>query len=260
MIDLRELLESREGAAPPFFIVGSVRSGTTLLRDLLRAHPNLECPEETHFFRQADPFGSPPFRKAFTGRRIFRYHRELDGISEEEFSELLSQASSRRELALGYAALYLRKRGNPSARWFDKTPQHVYNLLLLTAEFPDARFVHLYRNPLNVVASLRRGQVMNVHDTCGGINYWREAMQLLGAYKDAYGDRVLEVAYEDLVTDPARVVTEVLEFVDEAPDGLEASFASVHGERNQYREDLTDDEIELIKRECEPYFSRYGYR
>ena len=35
----------------PLFIIGSVRSGTTLTRDLLRRVPDFICPEETHFFR-----------------------------------------------------------------------------------------------------------------------------------------------------------------------------------------------------------------
>ena len=33
----------------PFFIVGSPRSGTGLLRDLVRAHPAIEIPSESHF-------------------------------------------------------------------------------------------------------------------------------------------------------------------------------------------------------------------
>jgi len=259
MIDLSELLESRTDAPPPFFIVGSVRSGTTLLRDLLRAHPNLECPEETHFFRHADPFGSPPFLKAFSNRRIFRYHRELDGISEDEFSELLNQATSRKELALGYAALYLHKRGNPSARWFDKTPQHVYNLPLLAAEFPHAKFIHLYRNPLNVVASLHAGEVMAVHDTTGAINYWREAMKMIWSFKKAHGDRLLEIAYEDLVQDPAAILDRIMAFVDVDPAEMEARLDSVRPERNRYQELLDGPDIKRIKRECNPFFRRYGY-
>ena len=47
----------------PFFVLGCVRSGTTLLRDILRQHPRLESPEETHFFRWSDPYGSPRYEK-----------------------------------------------------------------------------------------------------------------------------------------------------------------------------------------------------
>ena len=43
---------------PPFFILGCVRSGTTMLRNALRLHPNLASPEETHFYRWGEPFGS----------------------------------------------------------------------------------------------------------------------------------------------------------------------------------------------------------
>ena len=43
----------------PLFIIGSVRSGTTLTRYLLRRVPNFICPEETHFFRWAEPVRTP---------------------------------------------------------------------------------------------------------------------------------------------------------------------------------------------------------
>ena len=51
----------------PFFILGCVRSGTTLLRDILRIHPRLESPEETHFFRWADPYASPRYERNYVG-------------------------------------------------------------------------------------------------------------------------------------------------------------------------------------------------
>ena len=86
----------------PFFLVGCVRSGTTLLRDLLRAHPRLECPEETHFFRWADPFGSARYRRMYVNSGLMKRHRELDGVDEYTFRYTLNVAKNRREMMEAY--------------------------------------------------------------------------------------------------------------------------------------------------------------
>ncbi len=59
----------------PFFLVGCVRSGTTLLCNLLRLHPHLECPEETHIFRWALPFGSHQYLNHFRRPEIMKHHK-----------------------------------------------------------------------------------------------------------------------------------------------------------------------------------------
>ena len=59
----------------PFFVLGCVRSGTTMLRDALRMHPHLACPEETHFFRWGEPFGS-----WFTSLRRFFHAVMASGV------------------------------------------------------------------------------------------------------------------------------------------------------------------------------------
>ena len=64
----------------PFFILGAPRSGTTLLRDFLRLHPRLACPEETHIFRWGDPFGTHMYERHYKGSQLFRKHREMDGV------------------------------------------------------------------------------------------------------------------------------------------------------------------------------------
>ena len=91
-------LFDRSAGDKPFFILGCARSGTTLLRDLLRLHPRLECPEETHFFRWADPFASPRYNRALKNR-VLRSHRSQDGIDAETFSEIKTAAMNRRDLA-----------------------------------------------------------------------------------------------------------------------------------------------------------------
>ena len=64
---------------------------------------------------------------------------------------------------VAFAGLFLEAQGVSSGRWFDKTPQNIYGLTLLSAVYPEAKFVCIVRHPLNVVASLKRGKVMAAH-------------------------------------------------------------------------------------------------
>jgi len=242
----------------PFFILGSPRSGTTLLRDLLRDHPRLECPEETHFFRWADPFGSPKFNSHYK-TKLFKEHRALDGISDFGFALMLEGLHSREHLAWDYGRVYLRDHGKPDARLFDKTPQNVYGIFLINAIYPKAKFIHIYRNPLNVVASLMEGKVMPVHSLRGAVNSWVESMLLLDQFKKFKPELLLELPYEELTANPDPYLKQILEFVNEDPGMLPSQKGKTHKERNKYQDKLSKQEIEIVLEKCEPYLTQYGY-
>ncbi|WP_419603857.1 sulfotransferase family protein [Thiolapillus sp.] len=244
----------------PFFIVGCVRSGTTMLRNVLRRHPRLECPEETHFFRWTAPFGSPQFLRPYQHNPVVRKQQEMDGVSREEFDALVAASNSRKELAEKYGQLYLQKRGNPHGRWFDKTPQHFYGMLMISQMFPQARFIHIYRNPLNVVASLFEGKVVSLPDMSAATSYWVEAMAVMTEYKQLGGaDRVLEIGYEDFTSNPVNCSQRILEFIGEDEGLLRNPGKGIHPERNRYQQVLGDSDIEEVRRRCMPYQEYYGY-
>jgi hypothetical protein len=185
----------------PFFILGCVRSGTTMLRDILRRHPNLACPEETHFYRPGEPFGTPGFQ-AFCNSNTLKRHRQIDGVPEEAFAEMLAGSRSRAELVHRYMAAFVAV-SKPGARcWFDKTPQNIYGAAQLAADFPQARFVHIVRNPLDVAASLRIGKVMKIAQLVGACSYWNESVTLMQQLKQLAPGRVLELHYERFTAQP----------------------------------------------------------
>lgn len=246
----------------PFFILGCVRSGTTLLRDILREHPRLESPEETHFFRWADPYGSPRYNKNYIGTKLFESHRELDQISLAEFNGVLALARNKKEISDYYARLYLKNNHKYKSRWFDKTPQNIYGVSLLNYMYPNAKFIHIYRHPYNVVSSLKEGKVMAKHDVKGGINYWLESMIMFNEFKKMPGleGRIFELKYEDMVANPKQDIIELLQFLNEDPELFDFSKVKTHKEKDKYKKILTETEVSYIKEMCEPYFSHYGYK
>lgn len=246
----------------PFFILGCVRSGTTLLRDILRAHPRLESPEETHFFRWADPYASPRYERNYVGVKLFKNHRDLDGVSDFNFESSRQMAKNRKDISDFYGKHFLQAKNNIYGRWFDKTPQNIYGILLLGYMYPTAKFLHIYRNPLNVVSSLKEGRVMAKHDLKGGINYWTESMIMINEYKKMPGaaSRFLEIKYEELVANPKPEVSKIFQFVNEDPDLMDYSKISTHKEKDKYKKNLSDTEVHYVKQLCEPFFSQYGYK
>lgn len=243
----------------PFFILGCVRSGTTLLRNMLRRHPRLECPEETHFFRWGDPYGTQRYLHPYTHNKNIQQQQRMDGISEEEFFELIKTSNSRRDIAENYGRLYLEKQGNPDGRWFDKTPQNIYGMLLISQMMPEAKFIHIYRNPLNVVASLFAGKVLSISDISAATSYWYESMAIMQEYQKIGAGRVMEIAYEKLTSEPQKSLNSILEFLGEDANPVTLPPNFVHPEKNKYVDMLTESDIQAIHERCNPLLQTYGY-
>lgn len=243
----------------PFFIVGCVRSGTTMLRNLLRKHPRLECPEETHFFRWADPFASNRYDMVYTKNKLIADQQALDGFTREEFFDLYDKATDRRELMDSYMAEYLAKRGAESARWFDKTPQHVYGLFLIRHAYPDAKFIHIHRNPLNVCASLLQGKVMPKHKLVGAVNYWNEAMILVNAFKRVFSDVIYELSYEEFCEEPEKHLPSIFNFIGEDMGAVDYGLHEIHPEKNKYRDVLNQEQVRFVIEKCREFMTQYGY-
>lgn len=243
----------------PFFIVGCVRSGTTMLRDVLRNHPHLAAPEETHFFRWAEPFGGVPFRKAVSDNRVLKRHREIDGIEESEFQAVLDQSVSRADLCQRYMRLYIEKNKPGAKRWFDKTPQNVYGAAMIAGEMPDAKFVHIVRDPMDVVSSLRIGKIVKVQNLVGACNYWNEAAEIINVVKKAFPGRVHEVRYEDFTREPFAEIKKMMGFLDESYDPDHFASINMVPKKHEHEELFSAEELSRIKQLCFRWGKHYEY-
>jgi len=243
----------------PFFIVGSVRSGTTLLRDILRQHPRLAAPEETHFFRWAEPYGTGPYEKNYMHKKLFENHRQLDGLSDFDFFYTLQHGRHRKDLMDNYARIFMEKNANEDRRWFDKSPQNVYGMLLISAMYPESRFIHIHRHPFNVVASLREGRMLRRQPIRGAINYWLESAYIISEYRRGFPDRIHELAYQDLCNRPLETVNEILAFLGERPMKTFPEDIIVGDEQNRYRDLLDQEDLDYIKSCCGEMLRVYDY-
>lgn len=230
----------------PVFIVGAPRSGTTILRDTLRLDDRFLCPEETHFFRWNEAYGSTYYRDLVAHNATLLHHRELDGVLPDEFNALLDRCEHKGQLWTGYMQLLAQKRDlQATVIPVDKTPQHVYALELIHHYFPQARFVHIVRNPLNVVSSLMKGRQFDAQDLVGALNFWLEPIELMERFRARYSSQCAEVSYELFAEDPDAVMTGLYRFLNIAkPTALDTS--EVHPAPDRHSGFLGAEHIDYI--------------
>ena len=207
----------------PFFIIGSGRSGNTLLRRILASHPSYHIPPETYVLgtickrywqiAHMDWNDIVPFIYSY-----FQFHEEFETFDVGTLSELVRTVQSadtgRRSLAFIINAFYewhARQRGISAERWGDKTPLNVYALKRLHRVFPKAQFVHIVRDGGDVVASyLEAGIYQSAEEAAWR---WRTAVGLCRRFGKANARSYLEVRYEDLVTEPHGTVVRICAFL-----------------------------------------------
>ena len=178
---------------PPVFIVGCGRSGTTLLRSALNAHSRISVPLESLFIvdylRAAEHRPLPSLiRACLQEYELKEWGIDLQKISLEGLATL-PDFLERLHLAYG---------GFRKDIWAQKTPRFIRHLELIDHFFPDARYIHLIRDPRAVAASLIRSPVHASTARHAALR-WRDDVAAGLAFESRYPSRVLRVHYEDLV-------------------------------------------------------------
>jgi hypothetical protein len=233
-------------SAPPVFVLGVRRSGTTLLRVMLDRHSQLAVPDESYFIPQlADRHRGPIDVDAFVDdlRRLPTL-REWDvdiGAVREKLRPGQPPGEAIGAVYETYAA------GQGKARWGDKTPMYMQRLPMLERLFPDAHYVHLVRDGRDCAlsfAQMPEGIVTrswaHPRGAAGFACQWRAEVVAAHELGKRVGARMLEVRYEELVADPKQTLRRICEHVDLAfePAMLEYA-ASVDVARQPHHQSLT---------------------
>jgi hypothetical protein len=215
------------GTEPAIFIVGVARSGTTLLRLMLDAHPDLAIPPETHFIPKvikAVDEGRDPLPEILEHRRWPDFGLDADELRRRlDRRRSPSAAHTLRE----FYGLYASKQGKP--RWGDKSTNYIRKMKPIARTLPEARFVHLIRDGRDVALS----QVA-VHfgpDSIeGAAEKWRSEVEKARRQGPKLG-HYLELRYEDLIADPEPVLRQVCDATELEWDDAMLSYQDRAGER-----------------------------
>ena len=209
--------------AAPFFIVGSPRSGTTLLRFMIDRHPHLFIPAETGFVPfLRTPVEVPLSRKqvSYVLQRVGRLNRTWRNTVADP--DAFFDALPTPRLADVVDALYrIRMRRHGGERWGDKTPLYVQYIPFLDRLFPRAQFIHVIRDGRDAVVSAleKWGHDKAYFDPYYLLKHWVNNVNTGRAEGKGLGeDRYLEVRYEDLVADSERLLRRICGFLGERLD------------------------------------------
>ncbi len=192
---LKEVSFKGSDSEVPVFIVGLPRSGTTLLEQIISAHPKAEGRgelEEMHFIHLE-------LEKGLKGKKSLQ--RLLD------------------ENAADWQTRYLKALDPKEGvqRITDKLPANCRDLGLISLLFPKARVIHIHRNPMDVGFSIFSNPLATGHPYSTSLKnigdyIWR-TLDLMAYWKKELPIQILDLAYEDLVANQKKVSKEVIGFL-----------------------------------------------
>lgn len=186
---------SGEDASGPIFVLGLPRSGTTLVERILGSHVDVASLGETNDFTYSVMrSGSPAADKDELMRNVAA--ADMRRLGREYWQALL-----------GY--------GEQSTFLIDKTPGNFLYLGLIAKALPGARILHVHRHPMAscyaMYKSLFRMGYPFSYDLQALGKYWLEYNNLMTHWHSLFGDRILDVSYENLVDDLETVSRQVVE-------------------------------------------------
>ncbi|OGP64958.1 MAG: hypothetical protein A2169_07330, partial [Deltaproteobacteria bacterium RBG_13_47_9] len=186
------------------------RSGTTLLRLMLDAHPDIAIPPETHFVSRLNlQYGREGFFSVVTSEATWEdFH-----IDQAAFKNVLNELNpfSVTEGLRCFYRLYADKYGKKYVG--DKTPIYSLSMTSIQIMLPEARFIHVIRDGRDVALSQRGLWFGPGDDINAAAEFWSSRIQ--NARQQApLLKHYLEILFEQLILNPVVVLTNICDFLE----------------------------------------------
>ncbi len=285
----------------PIFIVGGGRSGSTLLYNIMAGHPDLAWFSNFTSLRQPTRFwittsivtrlyslvrrhNLPPFAARFVpfpyeGYQLWNICHPVAGTGGD--GPLTADDVTGEEEACVRELISQHMRYQRKPRFINKNTRNSRRVGYLDAMFPDARFIHIVRDPRAAVASLLKvdwwpnleiwceNRVTPLEWAAEGkdpamlaASLWIAQTQQVLDYEHRLGDRYKRIYYEDLTARPLEVMRETVAHCELAWSARFERFVnsfSIRSMNFKFKEQLNDAQITEIMRLTAPVVERLGY-
>jgi hypothetical protein len=193
----------------PIFVGGCERSGTTLLRVILDSHSNIHCGPEAKIVAMTVPCWT--HQRNSNSKVLREYYHFTDAKIDALYRDIITTAISRDNAV--------------KKKWLaEKSPQNVFYYSQIRALFPESPIVNIVRDGRDVVASLlemdwtnnqgkRLAFTVDIEAACRRWLAAVEANAFFAASNNA--QPYVQICYEDLVTNPKAVISDLLNLLGE---------------------------------------------
>jgi len=232
----------------PVFVLGSPRSGTTLLYDMLLSAGGFAVylAESNVFNVLAPNFGDLGNREnrqqlldVWLGSKLFR----ASGLNAQEVEkQVLDRCRNAGDFLRIVMDGIARKQG--AQRWAENSPEGILHLPTIKRLIPEALVIHIIRDGRDVAMSLNRTRYLKpfpwqdrISLTGAGV-YWEWILQQGRKYGQQLGPDYMEVHFEELVSSPRELLSRIGAFIDQELDYdriLEIGYGSVSKPNTSFR-------------------------
>lgn len=207
----------------PIFIGGLFKSGTTLLRAMLGQHSSLASGSETYWFDLDLNYIKSNVSDESVGHWSVERWRKFYGLEKDITDKMIAKSRSATELLNMFMGYYTRSTGK--RRWVEKTPGNILHLERIYSTWPEAKVIHIIRDPRDVFASLKQAKKWDTVEVFADL--WCQYLGAAEKYKEKSkldNQRYFEIRYEDLVFRPKILMKKVLHFIGEKWEEIVSEF------------------------------------
>lgn len=205
------------------FIVGSARSGTSLMASILQtsalyASYRAETKLLDGCSAKYGDLNNEKMRKIFWNDWFRSRQFKRSGLTKEEVRDVVFPQRSYIGVLGTYMNLMASKQG--CERWIDSTPGNSYSLKDIAYTFPNSKVIHMIRDGRAVALSLAKLDWTGVRTTdfnkslCYAALKWKKSLEAVSSAKQYLEGRYLEVSYEKLVQEPESTLVDISKYLE----------------------------------------------